>query len=603
MFSVQNTIAILLIATMPLAAHAEDSRVIVGKIEFTGNKAFSDAKLRSLMTQAKRRFFILPRVYDDLELENDLRRIVSHYQKHGYVFASATSETVDISSNRANVNVSVKEETKVILRSVSIEGSAGGLQFTEFSKLLRLRSGLPFNPIEASEARTRILRKFSDYGFAFAEASPIMDFHGNAVDVTFRLNAGPLVFFRKANITGNNAVKSSAIEKEISINRGAVMLQQDIALTRSRLESRDLFRSIVIAPVMGSETSSEIGRGHSAFKTMDADLDILIEEKKPRWLAVRAGYATTDRLNGGVEWGHRNVNGYGRKVVLGAEASARRIFGAATIVEPWPISWANTGRFQLKAEDFIREAFTERKFSGIVGLNIPLGISTVGKVSIDATRSEIRKVLENTRSEIYGDITDGAYNYLELTGDIERNTYDDRSFPREGSLSRLGVSVTALELESWKVTGQLGKVYELNDRNVLAFGASLGFTQGFGSTSKLPSARRFFLGGPDNLRGFRLDDVGPKDINKQAVGGDFYALGQAEWRFFPTDRGHGVIFGDVGQVFNRASDFDISALVYDFGIGIRAHTSLGPIRIEYAWPVVDSKIEPARLNFSVGYAF
>ncbi len=593
-----------LVVSFLSAARAADTRVRVGRIEFAGNRAVSTAKLRSLMTQAHRRFLILPRAFDDLEIENDLRRVAAHYRRQGFLHARISADSVSIAGGRADILVAVSEETRYVLRSSAVEGATGGISLKEMASLLRLRAGLPYNPEEASEARSRLLRRLAESGFAFAEVQQTLSFESHSVDVNYRVSAGPLVFYRDPVIAGNRDVRDEAVRRELTLKTGAVMRRADLARTQRRLADRDLFRSIVLAPLRdttGRAATAPVER--SAVATEDADLRVSVEEKPPRWIALRAGYATTDRIHGGVEWGHRNLDGHGRRFSVEANASATRLYGAATLREPWPLSFASTGRLQARLSDDIREAFTERKTAVSTGLEIPLGDVTRGDLMLEASRAELLKVLPNAAAEVLGDIDRADYAAVEAKGTIERTTYDDRAFPRRGSATSLSMAVSFGDLQSWRFEGRAGRALPLGERLVLALGGSAGWTRGFGRTSRLPASRRFFLGGQDSLRGYRLDSVGPVDANGQPAGGEFFVLGQAEWRFFPTDRGHGVLFADAGQVARRVSEFRPRGLAFDAGAGFRYHTPFGPIRIEYAWPLGDGRLRGGRLNVTVGYAF
>ncbi len=50
----------------------------------------------------------------------------------------------------------------------------------------------------------------------------------------------------------------------------------------------------------------------------------------------------------------------------------------------------------------------------------------------------------------------------------------------------------------------------------------------YDNTTTAPIPERFFLGGPDTVRSFQLDGLGPKDQNGYPVGGMAYLLGNAE---------------------------------------------------------------------------
>jgi outer membrane protein insertion porin family len=580
-------------------AAAADTAPRVGRIDIVGNRGLSDGKIRGVMTLAKRRLLILPRAFDDLELENDLRRIAELYRRNGYIHATVNGDSFTRRGNAVDITIETREETRVILRSVSVEGPSGSVDARELAGLIRMKAGRPLDLVEAAEARGRILKRLAEAGYAFADLRQVIVEDGVEADLTFRVIAGPAVFLDAIRVTGNRMVRAGAIAREARLGRGALLRRRDLLRTQRALANRDLFRSVSIAPIRPTEAALTARPG----PTVDAELAIAVEEKPPRWIAARAGYGTADRFHGGFEWGHRNLDGDGRRVALEGAASATRLEGAATLREPWPTRSISTGRLRLSTADEIREAFTEHKEAFLAGAELPLGEFTVGDLSIEAARTDIRKALPGSLAEVRGDLLADRYQTVTVAGLIERNTYDDRSFPRSGSLGRARAAVSFVDLETWKIEGRFGRAHELGENLVAAGALSAGLVHGWGRTRDVPSTIRFFLGGPESLRGFKKDDVGPRDVFAKPVGGAFMILGQGELRFFPTAKGHGVLFLDVGQVWRRTADIDLGDLVASPGLGLRYHTPFGPIRLEYAWPYANKKLGTGRLNFSVGYAF
>src|SRR5438552_17509989 len=65
----------------------------------------------------------------------------------------------------------------------------------------------------------------------------------------------------------------------------------------------------------------------------------------------------------------------------------------------------------------------------------------------------------------------------------------------------------------------------------------------------------FFMGGSNNLRGFDYRDVGPKDFNKEPLGGKSMARATVDWTFPIIVKARGAIFYDTGFVNPDPWDF------------------------------------------------
>ncbi len=158
----------------------------------------------------------------------------------------------------------------------------------------------------------------------------------------------------------------------------------------------------------------------------------------------------------------------------------------------------------------------------------------------------------------------------------------------------------------------------------------------------VPIFDRLYLGGSNNLRGFAFRDVGPKDSNNQPIGGQSMARGTVELTFPIIEKARGAIFYDTGFVNPDAWDFgdetlevskrnkgigttlynqfhDTSmtfpaslvgprrtydSLASDFGVGVRLDLPIGPLRLDYGFPIQKAgNAGHGHLNFSVGYQF
>jgi outer membrane protein insertion porin family len=77
-----------------------------------------------------------------------------------------------------------------------------------------------------------------------------------------------------------------------------------------------------------------------------------------------------------------------------------------------------------------------------------------------------------------------------------------------------------------------------------------------------------------------------------------------EWTFPIVPQARGALFYDSGFVNSAPWAFGISALASDVGAGIRINLPIGPMRLDYGFPVKrDGYNGGGHFNFSVGYQF
>jgi outer membrane protein assembly factor BamA len=124
----------------------------------------------------------------------------------------------------------------------------------------------------------------------------------------------------------------------------------------------------------------------------------------------------------------------------------------------------------------------------------------------------------------------------------------------------------------------------------------------------VPPDQRFYAGGPNSVRGFRLNDLGPRvyvtedtlafdtttagdttyrDVRTFATGGNSIFLANAELRFpsplWPQWVRLGA-FVDVGLLYERESKpISFDNIRVTPGVGVRVATPLGPVRLDVAY--------------------
>jgi outer membrane protein insertion porin family len=129
---------------------------------------------------------------------------------------------------------------------------------------------------------------------------------------------------------------------------------------------------------------------------------------------------------------------------------------------------------------------------------------------------------------------------------------------------------------------------------------------------RVPIFDRLYLGGANNLRGFRFRDVGPKDEDGEPIGGNSLARVTVEYTFPVVDKIRGAVFYDAGFVSRGSYEFTAKkesngsgGLNQDVGVGVRLDLPIGPVRIDYGIPITSDQFNDSsgRFNFNIGYQF
>jgi translocation and assembly module TamA len=127
----------------------------------------------------------------------------------------------------------------------------------------------------------------------------------------------------------------------------------------------------------------------------------------------------------------------------------------------------------------------------------------------------------------------------------------------------------------------------------------------YGSSKDIPLNERFYAGGPNSLRGFGYQLVGPLDSDGDPTGGrlklvwNLVEIRQAVYKMIGL-----ALFADVGDILWQPEAFRLGNIRTSAGVGLRANTPIGIMRLDYGVNLKRKKGEPeAKLYFNMGQAF
>lgn len=262
-------------------------------------------------------------------------------------------------------------------------------------------------------------------------------------------------------------------------------------------------------------------------------------------------------------------------------------------------------------------------------------------------RGRIRKVVKNvyqwsdmTEYDKYLEDEDGTYIQFAPVLSLSRDTRDSILLPTSGSQTKLtgklglGNTVYARGEISHASYFKLFETFKrkkhlpFSGPHVLEVRGSAGF-----ATGNTPIYDRFFMGGPYEMRGFGYRMVGPKDYSENnALGGTTKLFGSLEYTFpiytiSDSFDVRGALWMDMGNVWWKSRKYTIARpgpngswhsyeeersnageINMSAGMGLRVNMPIGPIRLDYGFPVVKDS-ESGDWNpmdgftFNVGAAF
>ncbi len=590
----------------------EGERVKIEQVNFAGNKAFTAKILRRKIETRNHNWisWITKKGFlKETVIEEDKDRLVEYYRSEGYIDA----EVKDVKYDKPS-------PTSIVVTFFVFEGnqykvgkfSVGGNQLfstPELEKKFAMKSGSLFTPGGLKDDIKAIQDLYGAKGYIDATVTPKRSANvtTGTMDVSLDIREGDMSYVDLVEIRGNVKTKDKVIRREIAVAPGQVYDSVKVDASKKRLENLGYFSHVTATP----EDTDIPNR---------KNVVIAVEEQRTGSISFGAGFSTVDSILGFVELTQGNFDiakppyftGAGQKARIRAQFGARRQDYLISFTEPWFLDQ----RVSLGGDLFFNEAsylssvYNERRY----GFDVRSGMA-VG----DFNRVDLKYTLEQV--EIYN-INSGASQAImdeqgtrsksSLGLNFNRDTRDDLTLPGKGYKTELWSEVAGgplmgqTEIYKFGLNGQIYFTMPWWEKNILSFNGSTGVVEQWADGTRVPIFERFFLGGPNSIRGFKFRDVGPKDMaGGEPIGGKTMAFLQSEYSIPVIDHVRFATFLDMGQVWSKAYEWD-SSPVAGAGLGLRLNLPIGPINLDYGWPIrKDSNITSnnGQFSFNVGTKF
>lgn len=569
----------------------EGSRYSVHSIVFEDISDMPQERLKEILTLKTGGY------YNPDVLGSDVETITEFYNALGYLYVEVQEPDIRMTDNRVEIKFSIKEGPQVTLSNISIKNNVS-ITEDEIFKIISLQYGKPYNEVDISDARRRLLDAYNKRGFLDAAVNVEREISGTSVRIIFNIHEGDVTLFGKAVVVGNEQTKRHIITREL-LHKEDQPLNYSLALQeRHRLYRLGLFTDVDV----------------KLSDKQDDKRDILYKLKEADAGAVEFGfgYGEYERFRGFFDISYKNLFGMHKQASFRTELSTLEQRYMLSYYEPWFMERDLAFKALLLHETRKEKSIDKDE--------------TRYKLTRDTASAGIEKKLSETlKAELYYDFsvvktTDvkpdivlskediGTLIISGLRPGLIYDTRDNPFDPRSGLLAGLSFKAASAALFSetdfTKMLLYVNKYQSLSKTIVFAVSLRGGAAKGFGGTRDLPIVERFFLGGRTTVRGYEQDTLGPKGTDGTPTGGNAFAMGNLEIR---TDVGKGVglvAFLDGGNVWKKIENADITDIKYTTGLGLRYNTPVGPFRLDYGLKLDREKGESkSEIHFSIGHAF
>ena len=582
----------------------EGNKTGINSIEFVGNTTYSAYRLKDIIKTRESNLLSFlggSDVYDPDRIEADRDLIRRYYLKHGFADVQVVAALTEYDPQRKGflVTFKIEEGQQYRVATVNYQSSIPALDGNVLSRFSRVNVGSLYNAEALEKSVEEMQIEASRRGFAFAVVRPRGDrnFETHTVSIVFAIDEGPRTYIERINVRGNTRTRDYVVRREFDLSEGDAYNRALVDRAERRLKNLDFFKSVKVTNEPGSSSDRII-------------LNVELEEKSTGDFSVSGGYSTTDGPLAEVSVSERNLLGrglYGKASVTYGQY-ARGV--SLSFVEPYLLDY----RVALGLDTYYREQLPNAfisygtktlGFSPRIGLTLREDLSLQLRYSIYEQQIALPFYLDNCNNNptnglpfnpspawvaangataatalgavdstglglwCYADgeaslpvrkeLANGASLTSAVGYSLDYNTLDNNKNPTDGLLvdfrqdfAGVGGNVTYLK------SAVDAKFYTPLVADIVGLiHVQSGLLTQVGSNG-IRMLDHFQMG-PNLVRGFAPNGIGPRDINpfgtQDALGGTKYWGASMEMQmpfwFLPKEIGlKGAVYADAGGLYD-----------------------------------------------------
>lgn len=425
-------------------------KVKVKSIDFEGNTAFTDGKLRWKGFKSTKRLswniFRSAKFIED-KYRADLGNLITYYNRYGYRDARVTMDTVyTVAPNRLGIRVQIDEGPKYYIRDIKWVGNTVYPAET-LTSVLGMKKGDVYDQSLLEKRlftdENSILTGYQDNGYLFFSLTPVeTNVENDSVTLEMRLFEGPQATINNVAIFGNTRTNENVIRRELRSYPGELFSRTNIIRSVRELANLGYFNpeALDVRPVPNAANGT-------------VDINYTVEEKSSDQLELSAGWGGGMFVGTiGVRFGNFSIrqlfnrkawrpvpSGDGQSLAIRGTTNGQQYRAVnVSFTEPWLGGRRPTNltlSFFHSVTDYSKYIWRPSSdYFKVTGGSIGVGTRLKWPddyFTIYSALSFQNYSLRNWRSEFL--FTDGEANNFSLQLTWARNSVDQLIYPRSGS--------------------------------------------------------------------------------------------------------------------------------------------------------------------------
>jgi outer membrane protein insertion porin family len=583
----------------------------VERIDFVGNKTFTDNDLRDEIATKETafyRFLSTTDTYDPDRLTVDKENLRKFYLSEGYADFRVLSAVAELSPDQEAffITFTVEEGERYKLGKVDVKTTLKDLDPKSLMGDVTTKEGEWYDASKVDDTVQAISDHVGSLGYAFVDVRPRIDRDAktHVLNLTYDIQEGPKVYVERIDISGNVRTQDKVIRREFRLAEGDAFSTEKLNRTEQRLRNLGFFETVDITTVPSTAPDKTI-------------VKVKVKEQSTGELSFGAGYSTSLGPLGSIGLRERNLLGKGQDARIDLTISGKRSSGSISFTDPYFLDKDISAGIDV----FYRRLTPDANDEDQIGFGLRMGYDLSeylrNTLSYQFRADRIHDVDHDAAQVIFDEVGWKYYSIIgtTLSYDKRDNTID----PRDGYNLQLEVHYSGVGGDVKYVQGKVsgGYYYPVTKDVTLSTTQEVGYIEPlFGDYLHYPDG--FFLGGPGSLRGFDDRGVGPREVGADkgdgSIGGKFVWDGTVQASFplgLPEEYAiRGRVFSDFGVLTgydtknNDEELIDDSSIRASAGFGLTWVSPFGPLAVDLAYPFLRQKEdEKEYFSFSFGTNF
>ncbi|WP_297692616.1 outer membrane protein assembly factor BamA [Phenylobacterium sp.] len=527
------------------------------RVNFLGNKAFSDNDLRGVVVTEQShwyKFFSSNANYDPDRLEYDKEQLRKFYRNRGYYDFRVISAVAELAPDKNGfvVTYTVDEGPEYKFGKITVETELQKLNPSILQALVPIHTGEIYQDKKLEDSTDALTFAAGAAGFAFVDVRPRFTRHPETktVDVIFDVKEGPRVYIDRIDIVGNTQTLDYVIRREMNVVEGDAYNRALVDRSKQQIKALGFFKDVDITETPGSAPDR-------------TDLQVKVTEQPTGELSFSAGYSSVDQLVLDVGFAQHNFRGRGQ------DLRARASWGS--ISKQVDLSFTEPrfgGRDLGLGTDIFYYDYDLSQFSAYRSKSIGANVRVSFPMSLNSRGSAVY-TLRNDDVSLDSSLCDPSQALVSFSICAERGSFitslagygwrldrrNDAINPSRGFFVSINQDFAGLggDVKYVRTEGETGWYHGFNKDFILSVTGQAGFVGGWGG-DHVRINDRFYKGGND-FRGFQTAGIGPRDLTfgrSDSLGGKAYAIGSIELTiptYLPEQYGiKAALFTDFGTL-------------------------------------------------------